>query len=130
MPNKRNILTVYIVKKFCTCQDIFLLLNYGSKSFADHWTNDHCNDHFHQICRNEWNDTDCKCSRYGVSGLEAEPYGSKCITYNGSNNHSKKLQTSVRELVNNDTCDNCHWDKANNVSASRTGKFSKTSGKS
>ena len=74
--------------------------------------------------------TDCKCSRYGVSGLEAEPYGSKCITYNGSNNHSKKLQASVRELVNNDTCDNCHWDKANNVFASRTGKFSKTSGKS
>ena len=39
----------------------YLLLRYSSKSFTNHRSDDHCNDHFAQIRRNERNDTDCKC---------------------------------------------------------------------
>ena len=35
----------------------YLLLRYSSKSFTNHRSNDHCNDHFAQIRRNERNET-------------------------------------------------------------------------
>ena len=108
----------------------YLLLRYSSKSFTNHWSNDHCNDHFAQICRNERNDTDCKCCAYCISGLEAEPHGSECIADCSSNDHSKNLDPSLTEFVNYNTGNDCHWDETNDISASWSGKLSDSSGES
>ena len=67
----------------------YLLLRYSSKSFTNHRSDDHCNDHFAQISRNERNDTDCKCCAYCIAGLEAEPCCSKCVADCSSDDHSE-----------------------------------------
>lgn len=101
----------------------YLLLCYSSKSFANHRSDNHCNDHFAQIRRNERNDTDCKCCAYRISGLEAEPCCSKCVADCSSNDHSKYLDSTVGEFVDDNTCDDCHWNKSDDVSAGRTCQF-------
>lgn len=104
----------------------YLLLRYSSKSFANHRSDDHCNDHFAQIRRNERNDTDCKCCAYCISGLEAEPCCSKCVADCSSDDHSEDLDSTVSEFVNDNTCDDCHWNKSDDVSAGRTCQFSQS----
>ena len=81
----------------------YLLLCYSSKSFANHRSDNHCNDHFAQIRRNERNDTDCKCCAYCIAGLEAEPCCSKCVADCSSDDHSEDLDSTVREFVNDNT---------------------------
>lgn len=104
----------------------YLLLRYSSKSFTNHRSDDHCNDHFAQISRNERNDTDCKCCAYCIAGLEAEPCCSKCVADCSSDDHSEDLDSTVREFVNDNTCDDCHWNKSDDVSAGRTCQFSQS----
>ena len=114
-----------LVNSFWSCLR-YLLLCYSSKSFTNHRSDGHCNDHFAQIGRNERNDTDCKCCAYCISGLEAEPCCSKCVADCSSDDHSEDLDYTVSEFVNDNTCDDCHWNKPDDISAGRTCQFSQS----
>ena len=74
-------------------------------------------------------DADCESSSYGISGLEAEPHGSECIADCSSDDHCNYLNPSLMKFVNDYTCNNCHWNKADDISACRTGEFSDSTGK-
>ena len=108
-----------------------IILMYGySDFFTDHWTKNHCDDHFYKVSRNKWKYTDRKCSGYCISRLEAEPCSSESIADCCTENHSKNLDYAVVTFINDDTCNDCHWNKSYNISTGWSRKFSNTSGKS
>ena len=110
------------------------LLKYQSFSLSDsffyHWSDDHGDDHFYEICRDKRNYTDSKsCFESGICN-DAEPYSSEKIAYNCSCDHTNELDQRLMAVVNYQSGNNSHNDKADDVSACRTGQLCRTAGKS
>ena len=101
-----------------------------SDSFLYHWSDDHGDDHFYEICRDKRNYTDSKsCFESGICN-DAEPYSSEKIAYNCSCDHTNELDQRFMAVVNYQSGNNSHNDKADDVSACRTGQLCRTAGKS
>ena len=63
-----------------------------SDSFFYHWSDDHGDDHFYQVGRDEGNYADCESCFEGVICDQTKPYGSKKVTHGGSDDHTDKLE--------------------------------------
>ena len=101
-----------------------------SNSFLYHWSDDHGDDHFYEICRDKRNYTDSKsCFESGICN-DAEPYSSEKIAYNCSCDHTNELDQRLMAVVNYQSGNNSHNDKADDVSACRTGQLCGAAGKS
>ena len=94
-------------------------------SFFDLRADNHGNDHFYEICRNKWNHTYSKCSTNRIISTDAEPCGSKSITYDCADNHAEQLHPALVTFVNYQSGDDCHGNKADDVA---TGRFVKEIG--
>ena len=71
-----------------------------SDPFLYHWSDDHGDDHFYEICRDKRNYTDSKsCFKSGICN-DAEPYSSEKIAYNCSCNHTNELDQRLMAVVN------------------------------
>ena len=97
-----------------------------SYSFLYHRSDDHGDDHFYQISRDEWYYTDCECCLESVICDQAEPYGSKKVTNDGSNNHAAQLDPSFVAVVAHKSGNDCHYDKSDDISACRTCQFGRS----
>ena len=106
----------------------YLLLRYSSKSFTNHRSDDHCNDHFYQVCRDEWDYTDCESCLEGVTCNYTEPYGSEKVTYDGSDDHTDKLDPWFAAVVDDQSGNDCHYDKSDDISTCRPCQFRRTTG--
>lgn len=105
------------------------LLDCRSHPFTDFRTNGHGNQHFDQVSRNKREHAYGKRGRYRVSGLHTEPGSSEGIADGGSHDHAKKLDPAFLAVVNHDTGNDCHWDKAYNITAGGAGQFGNSAGK-
>lgn len=92
-------------------------------SFLYHRSDDHGDDHFYQIGRDEWDYTDCESCFEGIISDHAEPYGSEEVAYDCSDNHTNKLNPWFTAVVDHQSGDDCHYDKSDDVSTCRTCKF-------
>ncbi len=53
----------------------------------------------------------------------AEPYGSEKVTYDGSDDHTDKLKPGLRQVVDDQSGNNCHYDKSDDISACSPASF-------
>ena len=94
-----------------------------SDSFFYHWSDDHGDDHFYQVGRDEWDYADCESSFESVICNQAEPYSSEEVAYDRSDDHTDKLDPWLMAVINYQSGNDGHNDKSDDVSASRTCKF-------
>ncbi len=89
-----------------------LRTNYGGKN------------HFGSISDQKWDDSRKQC-RFPIHVcLVSKPCGPKTVANDASCDHAKKADQFVAgEFVDENACDNCHGNKADQISASRTEKF-------
>ena len=89
-------------------------------------SDDHGDDHFYQISRDEWDYADCKGRFESVICDQAEPYGSEKVTYDGSDDHADKLNPWFTAVVDYQSGNDCHYDKSDDISACRTSQLGRT----
>ena len=58
--------------------------------------------------------------------VQAEPYGSEKVTYDGSDDHADKLDPWFTAVVDYQSGNDCHYDKSDDISACRTCQFGRT----
>ena len=95
-------------------------------SFLYHRSDDLCNDHFYKVCRDEWDYTDCESCLEGVTCNYTEPYGSEKVTYDGSDDHTDKLDPWFAAVVDEQSGNDCHYDKSDDISTCRSCQFRRT----
>ena len=97
-------------------------------SLLYHRSDDHGDDHFYQIGRDEGDYADCKGRLESVICDQAEPYGSEKVTYDGSDDHADKLNPWFTAVVDYQSGNDCHYDKPDDISACRSCQFCRTTG--
>ncbi len=69
-------------------------------SFLYHRSDDHGDDHFYQVGRDEWDYADCESSFESVICNQAEPYSSEEVAYDRSDDHTDKLDPWLMAVIN------------------------------
>ena len=95
-------------------------------SFLYHRSDEHRDNHFYQVGRNKRDDADCEGCLESITCDHAEPYGSEKVTYDGSDDHTDKLDPWFAAVVDEQSGNDCHYDKSDDISTCRSCQFRRT----